>query len=248
MTGTHWLRTMVMLLGCSQGPSAVAGLDVSFLEMSSINTQAYGQTSQSVHVKVLVPNTSFEKNVSIIFQKENGSPHRVVARYLGPAEAGLEIWEAFANLGPGSFLVQIDFAEAPQPAAERTTILLRQGSGPVLYGERSLMAIYNPQVMSKGAAQFHAAIKNFAYSKRVRLHFSHDGWQNSESLDLGYERVFNYGRGSVVLPNDDGFEIWSGKPDLNETIDELSYYFTYEVAGQTFIDNNFGHNYTVHLR
>jgi len=246
MTGTHWIRTMVMLLGISTGPRALPAADVSILEMSSINTQAYGQMSQSVHVKVLVPNNCFEKNVSVIFQKENSSPVRVVARYVGPADAGNEQWEAYANLGPGNFWVQVDFAE--QPAVERTSMFLRQGSGPVLTGERSLMAIYTQQVMNKGAANFHAVIRNFAYSKRVRLHYSYDGWKSSEAIDLGYQRVFSYGRGNVVLPNDAGFEIWSGAPELSDDIDELSYYFSYEVAGQTFVDNNFGHNYTVQLR
>lgn len=248
MTGTHWIRSLSLLLGISLSPWVFAGTDISILEMSSISTQAYGQTSQSVHVKVLVPNHCFEKNVSVLFAKENGSTQRIVARYLGPADSGNEIWEAYTNLGPGNFLVEVDFTEAQQPANERKTWLLREGSGPVLFGSHSLLSIYTPQVMSKGSAHFNVVIRNFAYNKRVRLHYSHDGWKTSQSMDMSYQRVFNYGRGSVVLPNDEGFEIWSGAPDLNEDIDELGYYFSYEVAGQTFIDNNFGHNYTVYLR
>ncbi len=82
----------------------------------------------------------------------------------------------------------------------------------------------------------------------MRVHFSHDGWRSSGSADLSYQRVFNYGRGSAVMPNEEGFEVWSVVPEISEDVDELSYYFTYEVAGQTYIDNNFGHNYTVELR
>lgn len=248
MTGTYWLRNTVMVLGFGLSPFAFAAADASILEMSSISTQAYGQTSQSVHVKVLVPNNCYEKNVTVLFQKENGSPSRVVARYVGPADAGNEIWEAYANLGPGNFKTQVEFSEAAENASDRGSLLLRQGSGPVLYGERSVMAVYNPQVMSRGSLHFHAAVKNYAYGKRVRVHYSHDDWKTSEASDLSYQRVFNYGRGSVVMPNDEGFEVWSGAPEIGEDIDELSYYFTYEVAGQTYIDNNFGHNYTVLLR
>jgi hypothetical protein len=237
-----------MFLGISLSPQAWAAADASILEMSSISTQAYGQTSQSVHVKVLVPNNCYEKNVSILFHKDSGSPHRVVARYVGPADAGNEVWEAYANLGPGNFQAQVEYSESIDPAAERATLPLRQGSGPVLYGERLVMSVYNPQVMSKGSVLFHAAVKNFAYSKRVRVHFSQDGWKSSEFSDLRYQRVFNYGRGSVVLPNEEGFEVWSGAPQVGDDVGELSYYFTYEVAGQTYIDNNFGHNYTVQLR
>ncbi|HET9240712.1 MAG TPA: hypothetical protein VFO10_25840 [Oligoflexus sp.] len=248
MTGTNWLRNTVMLLGFGLSPFAFAAADASILEMSSISTLAYGQASQSVHVKVLVPNNCYEKNVTVLFQKEDGSPSRVVARYVGPADAGNEIWEAYANLGPGNFKAQVDYTEADDSASDRSSLLLRQGSGPVLYGERSVMAVYNPQVMNRGSVHFHAAVKNFAYGKRVRVHYSHDGWKSSEAADLSYQRVFNYGRGSVVMPNDEGFEVWSGAPEIGGEVDELSYYFTYEVAGQTFIDNNFGHNYTVQLR
>ncbi len=247
MTGTNWIRNALLFVGISLSHQALA--EASILEMSSINTQAYGQTSQSVHVKVLVPNNSFEKNVAVLFHKDSGTPHRVVARYVGPADAGNEVWEAYANLGPGNYLAQVEYSEdAKDSAAERTTLLLRQGSGPVLYGERTVMAVYNPLVTSKGSLQFHAAVKNFAYNKKVRVHFSHDGWRSSTSADLGYQRVFNYGRGSAVMPNEEGFEVWSVVPEISEDVDELSYYFTYEVAGQTYIDNNFGHNYTVELR
>jgi hypothetical protein len=248
MTATHWIRNTLLFLGLSSSLQTLAAAEASILEMSSISTQAYGQTSQSVHVKVLVPNNSYEKNVSVLFQKHSGSPHRVVARYVGPADTGNEIWEAYANLGPGNFLAQVDYTESSEASADRATLLLRQGSGPVLYGERLVMAIYNPQVMSRGSVQFHAAVKNFAYSKRVRVHYSHDDWKSSQSTDLSYQRVFNYGRGSVVMPNDEGFEVWSGRPEISEDALELSYYFTYEVAGQIHTDNNFGHNYTVQLR
>jgi hypothetical protein len=237
-----------MLLGFGLSPLAYAAADASILEMSSISTQAYGQTSQSVHVKVLVPNNCYEKDVTVLFQKENGSSSRVVARYVGPADAGNEVWEAYANLGPGNFKTQVEYNEADDSATDRGSLLLRQGSGPVLYGDRSIMAVYNPQVMSRGSAHFHAAVKNFAYGKRVRVHYSHDAWKSSEAADLSYQRVFNYVRGSVVMPNDEGFEVWSVAPEIGEDVDELSYYFTYEVAGHTYIDNNFGHNYTAQLR
>lgn len=248
MTGTYWLRNTVMVLGFSLSPLAMAAADASILEMSSINTQAYGQTSQSVHVKVLVPNNCYEKNVTVLFKRDQGSPSRVVARYVGPADAGNEIWEAYANLGPGNFQTQVEYTDANGSASDRGSLLLRQGSGPVLYGERSVMAVYNPQVMSRSSLHFHAAVKNYAYGKRVRVHYSADGWKSSDAADLVYQRVFNYGRGTVVMPNDEGFEVWSGAPEVGEDVDELSYYFTYEVAGQTYIDNNFGHNYTVQLR
>jgi hypothetical protein len=248
MTHTKWLRNSVLIFGITMNPQASAGTKASILEMSSISTQAYGQSSQSVHVKLLVPNHTYEKNVSVLFQKENASPYEVVARYVGPADAGHEIWEAYANLGPGNYLAQVDDGESSEPSADRDGRLLRQGSGPVLFGARSIMGIYNPKVMNRRDAQFHVAVRNFAYGKTVRLHYSHDGWKTSETLDMSYQRVFNYGRGSVVLPNDEGFEVWSGAPSLSAEALELSYYFTYEVAGQSFLDNNFGHNYTVLLR
>jgi len=237
-----------MFLGFSLSPLARAAADASILEMSSISTQAYGQTSQTVHVKVLVPNNYYEKNVTVLFQKGSDRPNRIVARYVGPADAGNEIWEAYANLGPGNFRTQVEYADADDSASDRGSLLLRQGSGPVLYGERSVMAVYNPQVMSRGSAHFHVVVKNFAYSKRVRVHYSRDGWKSSEAADLSFQRVFTYGRGSVVMPNDEGFEVWSSAPEIGDDVDELSYYFTYEVAGQTYTDNNFGHNYTVQLR
>jgi hypothetical protein len=248
MTHTNWLRRSFLIFGIAWGPFASAGTKASILELSSISTQAYGQSSQSVHVKVLVPNNTYEKDVSILFQKEHAAPQRVVARYVGPADAGNEIWEAYANLGPGNYLTLVDDAENSESSAHRGSWLLRQGSGPVLFGERSIMGIYNPQVMSRHSAQFHAAVRNFAYGKLVRLHYSQDDWKSTQTLDLSYQRVFNYGRGSVVLPNDEGFEVWSGAPSLSADTHELSYYFTYEVAGQSFIDNNFGHNYSVILR
>lgn len=243
MTGLHRLLLMVSL-GCSTGAHATAEAHVAV--GSSIVTQVYGQAAQNVYVKILVPNLSYEKDVSVVFEKDSQRA-TIIARYVGPAEGGYEVWEAAANIDPGAHSFHVEYDAVPS-STERASYYLREGSGPVLYGDQAIMAIYNPRVARVGQAAFHVAVKNIAYQKKVLLHVSRDGWKSSSVVPLNYEAIFASDKGSVEMPNVEGFETWGVNLPLNSDVHHLDYYYTYEVSGQTFTDNNFGQNYSLELR
>lgn len=78
------------------------------------------------------------------------------------------------------------------------------------------------------------ALRNLDYRKVVKVRYTEDNWINFQEISLDY----NYS-------DESGVEEWSKSIKIdNAKIDKFQYAISYEVAGQTFWDNNFGRNYS----
>lgn len=85
---------------------------------------------------------------------------------------------------------------------------------------------------------------NFAYAKEVLLVYSTDGWRTVQTSPASYLSRYLTGSGTSVLsPNKNGVEIWSGAI-ANPGV-ELQLAIRYRCDGQEHWDNNFGVNYTI---
>ncbi len=247
MAGSSWVLAVLPFISLSLSFAVEAAPIARVVESSSVLTIAYGQPVQNVYVKALIPNLSYEKNISVVFEADH-SQHKVVARYVGPAEDGYEVWEAYANIDANSHVFHVEYDEADSVDSERSSYFLKEGGGPVLYENHSILGLYLPRVTSDGQASFHVALKNLAYDKRVVVHYSKDGWLTSYTKLLNFQPNFSVGQGSISLPTAEGYEIWSGSMPVEPGTRQLSYFFSYQAAGQRFLDNNFGQNYQLDVR
>jgi len=88
-------------------------------------------------------------------------------------------------------------------------------------------------------------VRNLGFDKRIQIHYTNDAWQTEKTLDAKYAgAVVLNGYCSVNNPNGHNVERWSFNTSADGN-DKIEYYVTYEVDGQTHVDNNYGANYTV---
>lgn len=91
-----------------------------------------------------------------------------------------------------------------------------------------------------------ADVKNLAYSKEVKVVYSTDNWQTSNSVPLSF--IQHYAVSDfVVIPNPNIFnnEKWSVYLNLPGNARYVDYAISYKVNGTEYWDNNYGKNYRI---
>jgi len=195
-----------------------------------------------------VKNMAYEKALLIVFTDGQGKTSTSEASYLGPADAGYELWQAYARL-PGdataSFHVeyqvanQIFFDKDRSPDSPLKT-------GPMFYRGQNIQQVLGSNQFYGSYASFTAAVRNIAFQKNVQVHYSFDGFRTQQTVAMNFQPYYSYGYGSILSPTSDGFEMWSvSVGDIPADANVIQYYFTYEIKNKRFADVNFGHNYTM---
>lgn len=91
-----------------------------------------------------------------------------------------------------------------------------------------------------------ADVKNLAYSKEVKVIYSTDNWQTTNTAPLNF--ITHYALSDfVVLPNPNIFnnEKWSVYLNLPGNAKYVDYAISYKVNGTEYWDNNYGRNYRI---
>lgn len=223
---------------------AWAADELSVLTAMNIPMSKYGISWQSPQIRLRVKNLAYDKSIRVVFIDSEGQSSFAQASYLGPADSGYEVWEAFGNIRSGGpVLFQVDYA-----VAGRSFSIDRQElkNGPILYQGQNIEQVLTAHQLYGDRARFVAAVRNIAYQKHVSVHYSCDDFNSEYAAFLDFVPFFMYGYGSVSSPTPYGFEMWSSDsvpvPDGCST---LRYYYTYEVNGAHYADTNYGHNYVM---
>jgi hypothetical protein len=96
------------------------------------------------------------------------------------------------------------------------------------------------------------AVRNIAYAKRVRVVYTRDNWMTQGMADAEYCTGYSTGSHENEIlrsPNQHGVEMWRLHTDrwpfdcIPFYENGLEFAISYEVAGETYWDNNFGDNY-----
>lgn len=77
-------------------------------------------------------------------------------------------------------------------------------------------------------------LKNLAYAKTVNVVYSTDNWVTTQTLSASYDSSLG-----------NNLELWKFNTVMGPTINQIKYYISYSVSGNTYYDNNFGSNYTI---
>jgi Carbohydrate/starch-binding module (family 21) len=140
--------------------------------------------------------------------------------------------------------------------------------------KNDIRGIWEQRALSNGLEDWYffavIAVRNIAYEKRVRVVYTTDSWRTQQTLSAGYFSHYymfpptptgryslgTAGRGAwgvLPSPNQHGVEIWMLDAIFtpNEVVaggagrNRLEFAISYEVAGETYWDNNFGRNYVL---
>ncbi len=238
----HIFWAFGLILGFALRPSLLAAEPVlKWMDTHSSLSYRNGLPTQSFQARILVKNLSYEKSVVLYMESEGHPPQTLMARYLGPATEGYEIWEAESALDPQNYRVRV-VAQLDR-RYELDAVAIAADSGPVLHNGQRLQALHNPRQAHAGQRlRLEAVTEGVSSQDHVFVHISRDGWKTQQVLPLqSFEDDFDSTRAQRA-------GLWGIDLSLPVDVVSLSYYFSLESAGTVAFDNNFGNNYELRFR
>ncbi len=242
------MRTLVnlfclVLTFCISRP-AFAGNEVRPLATFSIPMDHESIPWLNVYTRILVKNIAYEKKVAVVYHQADGDS-TVAARYVGPAQDGYEVWEAYSNLAQGDASFYLEYEAAGRAFKDDN-----QGAGYALpvgaqfYQKQNIQQLLSEEFSSHTAGFVAAVRSDLAYEKHVQVHYSYEHFAHTQDLDLRYQSYFPYGYGILYGVSPQQTELWAGQiNDVPSAVSVIEYYLSYEANGITYYDSNFGQNY-----
>lgn len=211
--------------------------------------------SPNLYGFIEVANLGPNKQVSLVYQMDNGEWRELPATYHAPTHDNLEAWSfrtpnctpstlrpvpvRFAlkytvngvtywdNNGGQDYIMQIGYQ------AYLESILFGQATVWRDYGAWAIMYNTSHQITR---LTFHGAVfvKNISYDKVVNIVYTTDNWVTTRTASASYSQTMAY-----------GIEKWGVMFDVPVDTAAIQYAISYTVGGFTCWDNNFTQNYTL---
>jgi hypothetical protein len=262
------LATFLVFAVLGLAPDARAQSSVQLLRVDAYEFSARGVRGDFRVALVKVADVAFEKRVSLFMEYEDGVWRESYGTYVGPAEPGFELWRVSAlnermpwtprPIGPrwaDELVVKYEVAgqtywdnnqgrnyvvgppaDAPGEMLFAGLNLLQLQASASAFGDAS-----GPQVYFSGVVN----VRNLAFQKNVVVRYTTDGWRTQAELPARFQSFRGEFGVSLDYPNGAGIERWVFDAYLPGHAQQIEYAIRYEVAGQTFWDNNFGQNYRI---
>ncbi|RUT28980.1 hypothetical protein EJP77_16370 [Paenibacillus zeisoli] len=219
-------------------------------QLISANFYAYQYGYVGFSGSVEVSNLSYQKNVTIHYTPGDGKWYDTSASYEGPTEAAREKW---------NFAVSTSNLNNSNPQlsnAQKIQFAIKYEVGGQTYwdnnnGQNYSISRFNlsstilgkPYVLRASDTIYENTfagdvfVKNVAYSKTVKIVYTTDNWNTTKEGYATYSRPAN---------SEESVQDWQFSfNNIGSNVSEIKYAISYTVNGQTYWDNNYGHNYTV---
>lgn len=195
-----------------------------------------------------VENIAYEKNVTVHYSYNGIDWYDCSAQYYKPTHGNYEAW-SFATPGisrPGGDLpVTVQFA-IKYEVNGNTYWDNNNGNNYKVYsgyhapsfydfgcgGVKNYYSFIDIDNNFTGAVQ----LKNLGYEKDVKVVYSTDNWKTTKNINASFEYTSN-----PYVEN--AIEVWHYSVPVNTN--SVQYRVEYTVNGTTYVDDNFGANYTV---
>jgi hypothetical protein len=220
------------------GSSRLAGTPVEVKQVRSRLCRGRLCQSQKYVVRMLVTNVAYEKEVEADLVLSN--PGRYVAEpahFVASLPGNKELWEATLTTPAGADDCPSEIGLLYGRIRAGDGAFVTEPSGPVrgcgFFATDPVALDRNPsrRAFDYGLVQ----VQDLAYEKKVTVVYSTDGWATTQTKAAHFERGTNA----------NGFQEWRFDFTAEElAAPHLAYAIAYEVAGNTYWDNNFGRNYT----
>lgn len=242
------LSLALVAVGLSASPALAAG-EVRLLSGFSSVSHKYGFTWQDVTFSLVVQNLAYDKQVAIHVNNQDGTWVDLPATYAGPADDGRELWKVTYQYANGTTPRDLEFV-AKYTVNGQTywdnnngqNYFLGQNQGTLLHGTNVLVA--GSSLSSDGYFTVSVDVQNLAYDKQVKVVYTTDNWATVHEGFASYSSGYTYAYAYLPSPNTYGVERWlfsiPGTGAQN-----IQFAVAYTVNGQTYWDNNFGHNSSV---
>lgn len=225
---------------------AAAG-EVSLLKVQTTFTFSR-QANYSGRFEAVVANLGYQKQVYIHIKQKNGTWTDLPLSYNRPASAGKEVWLA-TYYGLPTDAASLEFAVKYQVNGQtfwdnnnNANYKAESISGTQLVGT-PVYAGEDRRNFDSNFLRGAVSLKNLGFAKQVNVIYSTNNWATTQTAAATFSSDYWSGL-SITNPNAYGFEEWTFALDVG-TATQVAYAISYTVNGQTYWDNNFGHNYTL---
>lgn len=190
-----------------------------------------GGTQYTVYIQVAA-NSAAQKAVYVHYDAGSNQWQDVAATYVTKLNSNTEIWKATVS----GFAIGSKYAI--KYIGDNTTYWDNNNGNDYLITDilgQANVIVTRLQYQTSSNYKINAVVKDLAYNKVVTVKYTQDNWATCQEAALSY---------SSDYINNSNYENWTVTLNLNENkMDSFHYYVTYQVNGQTYIDNNFGANY-----
>ena len=235
---------------------AAARSHVALVEARSFYTSHYGIGSVNRSFTIRVKNSAYDKTVAVHHRKKDGSWLDLNAYYYDTAEDGYETWKASISWNSqysGAYTYGEEFAV--KYTVNGSTYwdnnngnnyhMVRHAG--VLLGEDTNVRLYHAGKYSysgKTVLFCAVSVKNIDYDKTVKIIYTTDNWNTTETVDAKYNSMYFPSYSSPVnSPNANGVEHWSYSIEKPGEGHNFEFAVSYELNGVTYWDNNYGRNF-----
>lgn len=176
-------------------------------------------------------NSASNKSVSVHYSAESNEWQDVDAAYVTNLDNDTEIWSATVS----GFAVGEEYA-IKYVGDGQTYWDNNNGNNYTMtdvLGQANII-VDRLSYQQPSGYRIEAILKNIAYNKVVKVIYTQDNWQTRKEALLSYSSS----------DANTGYERWGVTLNLDENkMDSFQYFVSYEVNGQTFLDNKVGTNY-----
>lgn len=255
-----FLISLIGALLLATGATAHAANEVKLLEFQSFTSFYKGYWNVG-RFEALVANLGYAKSVNIHIKTSAGVWSDFPLAYSRAADAGREVWAAPFDLytlptGADPLEFAVSYTVNGQTYWDNNNganYVLTRDAGIVLYGLNVYNGSYAAQssfYSGQNTLYGYLAVKNLSPAKQVNIVYSTDGWKTTKTSAATFNPYFygnTAGYGTNKSPNIYGYEEWDYTLDVGTTSTRVDYAIAYTVNGQTYWDNNFGHNYVTQI-
>jgi hypothetical protein len=234
------------ILALSLSPNLYASDEIKPLLTVNVPMSHYGIDWQITQTRVLVKNIAYVKNIDIVYIVD-GKEERAEAKYFGPADGAYEIWESHSNIPAGAASYRLEYQVGGQTFVDDNNGKLYElVVGPAFYANQNISQALTGQEFYDSYAAFTAVVRNDLGSKKnVKLHYSFDNFQTTQHISMEFQPQYFYGYGLISSPSNNSELYRVSLGEVPTQVESIRYYFSYEVDGQIFYDNNYGRDYSM---
>lgn len=225
---------LVTTMVCSSAPIAsAASVDPQVQLYYAQKNLIYGKNNIQYEGRVAVKKTDGPKKVVVHYTLDGVNWQDLSSRFekIDPNDQQYEVWEfnLLASTVPLTFAIRYDVNGQTYWDNNDGNNYCLSSNVPVVLGKSALRVVYtngfNPDEL--------LYLKNLGYEKNVTIYYTTDNWCTTKCAQSQYVQAVG-----------NNVEEWTIPFSISHGGSNVQYCVSYTVNGTTYIDNNFGVNYS----
>jgi len=239
--------------------SLYASDEVQLIKATGYMTGHYGIPEQHREIIIRVKNLGYNKTIVAHAAFEDGTwSAGAEASYIGQADAGYEIWKIRESHSKyvyggrrmdngswtGEFVLKYEVNGNEYWDNNNSENYFVEPHGGVMFPENdvNVTLVSASHYSSNGPFQGYIDVRDIAYNKEIKVHYTTDGWNTVGSASATWMSFYSVAYGGFSQPGAHNGQRWYFWTNVN-TGECIEFVVSYTADGNTYWDNNYGRNF-----